>query len=118
MKSVFWFMYDFILWFLVFYIFCRVFLNKKKTSYSKLKKNDVTKLFIDKYNLDVKKIGFKKILNIVTMINRIIISFTSTLILRIDNIFVSVIVCFIVIIMLVYSLFEIAARYLKKLEVK
>ena len=61
MKNVFWFMYDFILWFLVFYIFCRVFLNKKKTSYSKLKKNDDTKLFIDKYNLDVEKIGFKKI---------------------------------------------------------
>lgn len=112
------FLYDFVLLFLLFYIIYSVFINKKKKSYSKLKKNDEVKIFIARYNLDVRKLDYKKILNAVSIINSFIISFTSTLILNIDNFMISIMVCFVVLMILIYSLYEIAGRYFKKMEEK
>ena len=110
------FLYDFVLLFLLFYIIYSVFVNKRKREYGKLKKNDVIKIFIARYNLDMRKTEYKKVLNVVTIINSFIISFTATLILHINNFWLKVAVCFVVIFVLIYSLFEIAGRYFKNRE--
>ena len=112
------FLYDFILIFLLFYIIYRTFIMKKKKTFSKLKKNDEVRLFILRYNIDVKKINYKKLLNVISIINSFIISFTSALILNIDSFIWSIIVSFLLIMILSYSLFELAGRYFKKMEVK
>ena len=116
MNSVLLFIYDFVLLFLLFYLVYNVFLNKKKREYSKLKKNDIIKVFIARYNLDMRKTEYKKVLRIVTIINSFIVSFTATLVLHINNFWLKVAICFVVIFVLIYSLFEIAGRYLKKKE--
>ena len=112
------FMYDFILLFLLCYLVHYVFLNKNKKDYSKLKKNDEVKIFIARYNLDVRKTSYKKILNIVTLINSFIISFTAVLIVYIDGFVWKILVSFVVIFALIYSLFEVVGRYLKSCENK
>lgn len=116
MENVLAFLYDFVLLFLLFYLIYTVFVNKKKKDYSKLKKNDVIKIFIARYNLDMRKTEYKSVLRILTIINAFIISFTATLILHINNFWLKVAVCFVVIFVLIYSLFEIAGRYLKNKE--
>ena len=112
------FLYDFVLLFLLFYIIYSVFINKKKKDYSKLKKNDEIKGFIAKYNLDMKKTNYKEVLNILTIINAFIISFTATLILNINGFIWKILVSFVVTFILIYSLLELAGRYLKNKEDK
>ena len=118
MEEFYKFGYDFLLIFLVILIIYIVFINKKKKNYSKLKKNDEVKLFLLRYNLDIKKLNYKKVLNTIAVINSFIIAFTSTLIINIDKFIWKGIICFIAILVLTYSLYEIAGRYLKKMEGK
>ena len=116
MDNVLLFLYDFVLLFLLFYLIYSVFLNKKRKEYSKLKKNDIIKVFIARYDLDMRKTDYKLVLKIVTIINSLIISFTATLVLHIENFWLKVAACFVVIFILIYSLFELAGRYLKNKE--
>lgn len=116
MEIVLGFIKDFILLFLMCLIIYLVFVAKRKKDYSKLKKNDEIVIFVTRYRLNPKKTNYKKLVYILYIINSFIISFTSVLILNIENIWWSIVICFIVIFVLVYSLFEIAGRYFKKME--
>ena len=46
---------DFVLLFVLINLVYFLYYNKKKSDYSKLKKNDEIKLFIARYNLDMRK---------------------------------------------------------------
>lgn len=116
MDKTFSFLLDFIIIFTVVYLLYVLFFNKKRRNYKTLKKNDEVKLFIDRYNLDMKKIEYKKVLQVVTIINTFILSFTTVLIVRIKGFMISLLIGFVVIMILIYSLYEIAGRYFKKKE--
>ncbi len=108
---------DFLLIFLVVYLVYLLFLNKKKKDYSSLKDGDFVKIFVRKYNINVDKVNYKLLINVVSLINSIIIAFTSTVILKIDNIIWSIIVAFVILFILVYLLFGLAGKYFKNSEV-
>ena len=112
------FVIDFILMFLLIYILYAVFFNKKRKQYSKLKDNDIVKVFIARYDIDVRKVEYKKVLNVCTIITSFILSFTATLVLYINNFWLSIVIAFIVLFILIYSLFTIAGKYFKKMEGK
>lgn len=118
MDEVLQFIYDFILMFLLIFIVYAVFVNKKKKKkgFSKLKNTDEVVIFVSRYNLDVELIGYKKILNVMALVNSIIIAFTCTIIVKIKSILWSILVSFVLIFVLIYSLFEISGRILKKVE--
>ena len=118
MEYVLKFLYDFVLLFLLFLIVYLVFVNKKKKDYSKLKKNDVTKIFIARYDLDMRKTDYQKVLKVTAVINSFIIAFTATLILTINNFIWKVVISFLVIFTLIYALYELTGRYFKKKEVE
>ena len=116
MDKMFSFLLDFIIVFTVVYLLYVLFFNKKRRNYKTLKKNDEVKLFIDRYNLDMKKIEYKKVLQVVTIINTFILSFTTVLIVRIKGFMISLLIGFVVIMILIYSLYEIAGNYFKRKE--
>ena len=118
MNPVLKFLYDFTLLFLLVLIIYLVFINKRKSTYSKLKKNDYIRLFIARYNLDVRKTKYKTILTVAAFINSFILAFTAVLTLKIDNFFYKILVCFVVVFSLIYALYELAGRILKKKEGK
>ena len=118
MKYVLTFLYDFVLIFLVILLIYLVFINKRKKNYSKLKKNDYVRLFIARYNLDVKKTKYKTILNVVAFINSFILSFTAVLSMYIKNYVWKILVIFVVVFSLIYALYELAGRVLKRKEEK
>ena len=118
MEVVLKFLYNFILLFSLFIIVYKVFLYKNKKDYSKLKKNDEIKIFIARYDLDMRKTNYKNVLNAIILINSFIISFSATLILNIDGMVMILLVCFVVVFILIYALFEIAGRYFKNREEK
>ena len=118
MNTVLQFLLDFVLLFLLVLIIYVVFVNRKRKDYDKLKDNSYIKGFIARYDLDMRKTSYKKVLNIFTFINSFILAFTSALILNIDNYIWKIVVSFIVIFVLIYALYEIAGRYLKNKEDK
>ena len=118
MKLVLDFLYNFVLIFLVILLIYLVFVNKRKKNYSKLKKNDYVRLFIARYNLDIKKTKYKTILNVVGVINSFILSFTAVLSMYIESFIWKILVIFVVVFSLIYALYELAGRILKRKEEK
>ena len=118
MEYVLKFLYDFILIYLIALIVYLVFVNKRRKDYLNLKDGSYVKLFIARYNLDMRKTKYEKVLKIVAYINSFIIAFASTLILYIDSFLWKIVVCFVVVFTLIYALYEIAGRHLKNKEGK
>ena len=107
---------DFMLMFLFIYLFNLFYVNKFKRDFDKLKKTDPIAIFVLRYDLSLKKLNYVYLINILGLINSFIIAFTATIITNIESIVWSIIVCFVVLCILVYSMYEIAGRYFKKLE--
>ena len=114
--DILWVIYDFFFLYLLVFITYIVFINKRKKNYSKLKKNDEIVLFVNRYNIDVEKVGFKKIKTYLALINSFIIAFSSTIIIHVDGLLLKVGVGFVVIMVMIYSLYEIVGRKLKTME--
>lgn len=112
------FIIDFLVMFLIVYLIYMLFINKRKSDFALLNNNDQIKLFVDRYKLNIDKINYKYLVTIISLINSFILSLTCAIILRIDNILLSICVCFIIMFSLIFILFEIAGRYFKKLEKK
>ena len=110
-------LYDFIFIFLLVYIVYSVFLKKRK-NYKGLSDNDMIKIFIRRYNLDMRKTKFENVVKAITFINSFIISFCSVIVINIDSIVWSIIISFVVIMSLLYSLYEITGRAFKRKEEK
>lgn len=111
-------LYDFVFIFLLVFIVYSVFLNKNRKEYKKIKKNDMIKIFIARYNLDMKKTKYETVLRVETIINSFIISFCSVLVINIESMIWGVLVGFAVMMALIYALYEIAGRTLKRREGK
>ena len=107
---------DFMMMFLIIYLVYIFFINKRKANYELLKENDFIKIFVQRYNIDIEKIDYRFLINIIALINSFIIAFTSTIILNIKSIIWSIIVAFVVLFLLVYILFGLAGKYLKNIE--
>ena len=116
MKYVYMFLIDFVIFFIIFYLFYSLYLKKKKKDYDKLKKSDYVRYFIARYDLDVRKTKYNTILNVLAFNNSFTIAFTAALIINIKNYFWKLAVCFVVLFILLISLYEVGGRYLKKKE--
>ncbi len=110
------FIYDFVLLFMLFYLIYEVFLNKRKKDYSKLKRNDPVKIFITRYDLDMRKTDYKKVLRICALINSFIIAFTSALIININGFMYKLLITFITVFAFMYALYELAGKSMKRKE--
>ena len=110
--------FDFILLFLLVFIVISVFLNKKRKNYNVLKDNDYVKNFIIRYNLDMKKTSYRKVLNSLTIINSFIIAFSTIVCLQIESMVWKILITFVVCMALIYSLYEILGRFFKSHEKK
>ena len=117
-NTLFQFLYDYVWLFLLLLIVYLVFVNKRRSEYSKLKDGSYIKAFIARYNLDMRKTDYKEVLRLFAFINSFILSFTSALVLNIDEFVWKIVVSFIVIFVCIYALQEIAGRYLKNKEGK
>lgn len=84
-----------------------------------LKKEKYTKiselvLFTNKFNLDKKKIDKKSLLSGVALINAFIMSFTATITMVLPFGYVNFIIAFIIIMVLIFSMYFTYGKYLNK----
>jgi hypothetical protein len=104
--------------FLIIFLVYLLVVNRRKYNYSLLNENDQVKIFINRYKINIEKVNYKYLLSVIAFINSFILSLTSAIIFRIDNVLLSICVSFIIIFSLIFILFEIAGRYFKRLEGK
>lgn len=102
-----------IIFIVVYFAYYLIFENKlKKEKYTKISE---LVLLTRKFNLDKKKMNYKECLNGVAIINAFIIAFTVTIIdlLKVPIVF-CMIVAFVMLTALIYSLYMLYGRYLSK----
>ncbi len=109
-------LFNFVLYFLLVFIIISVFFNKKRKDYSKLKNGDYVKAFIRRYDLDMKKTKYKDVLNALTIVNSLILSFSTVIMSKINGLVWKIVIPFIIIMGLIYSLYEILGRYFMRKE--
>lgn len=110
----------FVILLIVFYIgFKVVFLRRlKKEKYEKLTQ---VRYFSKKFKIKKQSLYNKKFCKSIALINSLIISFVGTIVMYLDivwkfNYFIELIVGFILLFLLLYSLYEIYGRQLKRKE--
>jgi len=107
--------------FLVDYLFIkRKYLNRlngKKKSKKKDKKTELTEIayLVGKFKLDKKELNLNKLLVIISLLNALIISLVAVVVLLIKvHIVIQLLIGFILLIALIYSIYELLGRYLVK----
>ena len=109
--NIIYFIVSYTLMFLVYYLS-----NKNKKTYRDAQKqSDVIYLFT-KFKLDVRKTKYLTLKKCLNFINPLIISITFIVISNIDSLLTSLLIGFVVMITLIYSIYEILGRILKKKE--
>ena len=105
---------NFIIAFLIVYLFYffTVILQKKK--YDKFKKSNQVMYFVNRYKLNVNKINMKKFTNIFGIANSLIISIAFMATFLVDNLIIQLLVGLIVLLPLIFIIYSLIGIYLKK----
>lgn len=96
---------------LLIYIFI---INNKRKVYKEGKKYLEVNYIVNKFNLDMRKIKYSNLKWTLTFINPLIMSITFIIVINIKNTFLSMIIGFLVMMALIYSIYEIIGRIYKK----
>lgn len=96
---------------LLIYIFI---INRKRKVYSEGKKSLEISYIVNKFNLDMRKIKYNNLKFTLTFINPLIMSITFIVVININNTLLSLLIGFIVMMLLVYSIYELIGRIYKK----
>ena len=101
--------------YLIIFLVYVFIINRKKKTYADAKKmTDVT--YLTKFKIDKRKTDYNTLKWYINFINPLIISTTFVVISNIKSFTMSLLVGFIVMLVLIYSLYEIIGRILKKKE--
>lgn len=109
------FIYFIIGFVLIFLCYLCLFKFSKK---DKTKENIGINFLVRRHDLDLRKHDAQRIYILIAVINSFIISFVSIIVVNIDNLIYKLLVGFVLLMVLIYSLYEITGRILKKKEIK
>ncbi len=112
------YIFTFVFCFLVIYLLYLFIIVLRKKGLEKFKTSKQLDYFKIKFKLDIKKLNFKKFANALAVTNAFIIAFTVTVIEVFDNWILKVLVAFLILLPLMYLLYNIIGKYYKKKEGK
>lgn len=105
---------EFILVFLLVYVGTYLFSYKKIRKYDRKKAPTNIKYLIIKYNLDIVKIGYKKIFKTLMLCDSFIVAALFSLTRIIDNVYIRLLVAFCLVFPLFAGVYHLVATYYKK----
>ena len=112
------YIFTFVFCFLVIYLLYLLMIVLRKKGLEKFKTSKQLDYFKIKFKLDIKKLNFKKFANALAVTNAFIIAFTVTVIEVFDNWILKVLVAFLILLPLMYLLYNVIGKYYKKKEGK
>ncbi len=105
---------EFIVVFIIVYILFFIFSLKARKKYDRKNAPVNIKYLVIKYNLDVVRIGYKKLLNTLNFIDSIIVATLFTVTRFIDNTIIRLVVAFILVFPLFAGIYHLVATHYKK----
>lgn len=102
--------------YIVFLLIYILIVNRKRKVYKEGKKQAEISYIINKFNLDMRVTKYNTLKWILTFINPLIISITYIIVTNVESIVLGSLVGFLIMILLVYSSYEIIGRLLKRKE--
>ena len=104
----------FIMTFLLVFIVYEIFIVRKSKKDKRRKKPIEVNYLINKYNLDIDKLNYKKLLNIISLVSAFDISLVVTIVSLLDNFYMQLMVGFVLIMALILVSYDIVGRIYKK----
>jgi len=105
---------SFVLSYLVFMLIYIFIINRKRKDYKEGKKQIEINYIIKKFKLDMRKVKYNNLKWAITILNPLIMSVTFLIVINIKSFTVGIILGFIMMLLLVYSSYEILGRILKR----
>lgn len=102
--------------YIVFLLIYILIVNRKRKVYKEGKKQAEISYIINKFNLDMRITKYNTLKWILTFINPLIISITYIIVTNVESIVLGSLLGFLIMILLVYSSYEIIGRLLKRKE--
>lgn len=109
---------EYIVYFVLTFIFCYLIsyflLVRKNKKYDKTKVPIEIEYMIKKYNFDIKTVNYSKLLNSISLVSSLDMSIAVIIVYNIKNIFLQLIVGFVVLIPLILVSFKLLTNYYTK----
>lgn len=106
----------FVVSYLIIFLLYSLVINRKKKSYKDATKQMDILYLVNKFKLNTKKTKYNTLKWITNIINPLIISITFIIVANIKSFILGIMIGFLVMMMLIYSIYEIIGRILKKKE--
>lgn len=106
----------FVVSYLIIFLLYSLVINRKKKSYKDATKQMDILYLVNKSKLNTKKTKYNTLKWITNIINPLIISITFIIVTNIKSFILGIMIGFLVMMMLIYSIYEIIGRILKKKE--
>lgn len=107
-------MLEFIIIFLIVYLGYYLFSYRKLKKYDRKKSPVNIKYLVLRYNLDIVRLGYKRVFKTLMLSDSFIVAFMFTITRVIDNVYVRLLVSFILIFPLFAGVYHLVAMYYKK----
>mgnify|MGYP004530034723 FL=1 len=106
----------FVVSYLIIFLLYSLVINRKKKSYKDATKQMDILYLVNKFKLNTKKTKYNTLKWITNIVNPLIISITFIIVTNIKSFTLGIMIGFLVMMMLIYSIYEIIGRILKKKE--
>lgn len=106
----------FVVSYLIIFLLYSLVINRKKKSYKDATKQMDILYLVNKFKLNTKKTKYNTLKWITNIINPLIISITFIIVTNIKSFILGIMIGFLVMMMLIYLIYEIIGRILKKKE--
>ncbi len=107
---------NFLLSFVVVYLVYFIFVISRKKIINKIKTSLEARLLITKYKVDVDKINSKELASKIALCNSLIVSLVYLVTLFINNFILSMLVGFVIFLILIFVVYKLLGKNLKKKE--
>ena len=105
--------YFLVAYIIIFLIYVLV-INRKKKTYKETKENIEVQYLVKKFNLDKRKIKYSTLKWYINVVNPLIIATTFVIVTNIESLLWGILIGFVVMMALIYSVYELLGRILKK----
>lgn len=108
----------FLIFFILIYVIYYVLYVRKQIKYDKKKVSSDLKILEIYYKINVKKIGYQRVLRILNFVNALMLTILMMIIMNLDKFIYKFLIAIILIIPLIWATYYFLAKYLKYLERK
>jgi len=108
----------FIIFFIVIYLLYYVLFVRKKIRYSEKRLSADMVILKNYYKIDIKKIGYQRVLKILNFVNALMLSLMVLLVINVDKVIYKILILAVIMIPTLWVVYYFLAKYLKHIEGK